>query len=138
MAFSVLFFHMSYPPSPRELLSATGLTKEQLAALVIAQPYLFNVHPEQILTTGTFLKRRLRAEEVVQLLQTDPLLLGSPVWALRETLAKLRLWTEVVGAPLQAVLVEYECCIQQPLLPHLAAAYMLVQVSTAIALVLDW
>lgn len=67
--------------------------------------------------------------QVRALLEHDPSLLGASVWLLKETAAKLRLWTDIVGVPLPAVLQHYGACVGDIdiLLPDLAAAYVLVQ-----------
>lgn len=63
------------------------------------------------------------------MLDCDPSLLGASLWLLKETAAKLQLWTDIVGVPLPAVLQHYGACVGDIdiLLPDLAAAYVLVQ-----------
>lgn len=109
--------------------AATGMGGGQVAALVLAHPDLLQRQHTLVRDAGAWLKGHMPAEQVAQLVAADPALLGSSEWALKETAAKLKLWTDVVGAPREAVLAEYSSCLGDVMLPDLAAAYVLAQAS---------
>lgn len=107
---------------------AAGMDAEQAAALLLAHPDLLQKQHTLVREAGEWLQRQeLPPEQLTQLVQRDPGLLGSSLWAVKEAFAKLRLWTEVVGVPREACLAHYDACVGEPLLPDLAATYILVQ-----------
>lgn len=107
------------------LRQAAGVGAEQAAALALAHPGLLRRQPAVVREAGAWLREKLPPGVV----QKDPELLGAPRWHLRETAAKLYLWTELMGVPPEACMEHYSAAVGGVHLPDVAAACILAQVS---------
>ncbi|PRW45430.1 hypothetical protein C2E21_5999 [Chlorella sorokiniana] len=109
-----------------------AMTAEQLAAFVFQHPDLLAKQPSMVKEAGDWLRDNMAPETTRALLERDPGLLGASQWLLKETTAKLRLWTDIVGVPLPTVIQHYASCVGDIdiLLPDLAAAYVLERAPT--------
>ena len=73
------------------------MTAEQAAALVFAHPDLLLRQHTMVRAAGAWLAQHVPPGEMAALVQADPGLLAASEWQLRETAAKLALWTRVSG-----------------------------------------
>lgn len=76
-------------------VQAVGMTEEEAAHLVFANPYLLRRQHTMVRSAGAWLAQHVPSHHMAALIQADLGLLSASEWRLRETVAKLALWTQV-------------------------------------------